>query len=205
MSDTILYLVRHGQTPANLEGVWHGSTDTPLTDLGRRQADRTAAHIAKTRADATALYASPLQRAHHTAEPIAGALDLEIRLRDDLQEYDLGAWEGKSYRELNETDQLFQRMHQDPDWEPGGGESARQVAHRLGGALQDIAAAHVGERVIVVAHAGALTLAFGWLIDGDLGVWRTPMDNAAVSNLRMASPPELLVFNENQHLQDLEA
>ena len=30
---TVLTLVRHGQTSANLDSVWHGSSDTPLTPL----------------------------------------------------------------------------------------------------------------------------------------------------------------------------
>ncbi len=204
MPDTILTILRHGQTPANVGGVWHGSTDTPLSELGHAQAERAARFVADTRSDAVAIYASPLQRARHTAEPIAAALGLELQLERGLAEYDLGAWEGKTYRELNDEHQLFQRMAVDPDWQPGGGESARQVAHRLGGALQGIADTHPGERVVVVAHAGALTLALAWLVEGDLGVWRRAMDNAAVTDLRMAAPPELLVFNETSHLADLE-
>src|SRR5262245_44152815 len=38
----ILTLVRHGETSANLEGIWHGSTDGPLTERGRAQAGRVA-------------------------------------------------------------------------------------------------------------------------------------------------------------------
>ena len=30
---TVLTLVRHGQTSANLDSVWQGSSDTPLTPL----------------------------------------------------------------------------------------------------------------------------------------------------------------------------
>ena len=32
-----------------------------------------------------------------------------------------------------------------------------------------------GDRVVVVAHAGALTLALGGLVDGDVGAWRRAM------------------------------
>jgi len=39
---TILTLVRHGETSANLSEVWHGSTDAPLNDRGREQALRVA-------------------------------------------------------------------------------------------------------------------------------------------------------------------
>ena len=57
---TVLTLVRHGETSANLDGVWHGSTDTPLTERGRRQAERVAGFLAQRHRDATALYSSHL-------------------------------------------------------------------------------------------------------------------------------------------------
>ncbi|MBW2241720.1 MAG: histidine phosphatase family protein [Deltaproteobacteria bacterium] len=200
MNSTVLSIVRHGETPANAEGVWHGSTDTPLSERGHSQAGRVASHLARTRADAVALYSSPLTRARHTADPISAALGLPIRIRDDLQEYHLGSWEGRTYHELLTEHRLFERMNEDPDWQPGGGESPRQVAERLSGALRAIAEAHPGDRVIVVSHAGALTLAFGLLVDDDPRSWRRTMDNTAVTDLRMSAPPELVTFNETVHL-----
>ena len=35
---TLVTLVRHGETSANVDGVWHGSIDTALTPRGRSQA-----------------------------------------------------------------------------------------------------------------------------------------------------------------------
>ena len=199
-------LVRHGRTFANTDGIWHGSTDTPLSDYGAQQAGATASFLKETRPDAVALYTSPLTRARKTAAPIAEALGLEPRVRDDLQEYDLGAWEGKTYQELATEHRLFERMHREPDWQPGGGESARQVATRLGGALRAVAEAHPGERAIAVSHGGALILALAWLVQGDLGAWSAGMDNAAVTDLRfhLSDPearPELVLFNERTHLE----
>ena len=37
---TILTLVRHGETTANVEGIWHGSIDTQLTERGLREAEQ---------------------------------------------------------------------------------------------------------------------------------------------------------------------
>jgi probable phosphoglycerate mutase len=200
--ETILTLVRHGETSANVEGVWHGSLDTQLTERGRAQAERLAAHLAATRADAHALYASPLERARHTAAPIATRLGLALRIEEDLREYHLGEWEGVTYRELAAKHRLFERMQADPDWRPGGGESPRAVAERLGGRLCAIASAHPGERVIVVSHGGALTLALGLLLDRDPAAWRRVMRNAAISDLRFGPDPELLCFDETVHLED---
>ena len=199
---TQVTLVRHGETSANALGVWHGSTDTALTPAGQRQAERVAAHLAVTRADASALYASPLTRARDTARPIAERLGLGAQIEADLREYHLGEWEGVSYAELVREHRLFERMRADPDWQPGGGESARQVAERLAAQLAAIAARHEGERVIVVSHGGALTLGLGLLLDRELSVWRRLMDNCAISDLVFDPAPRLQSWNEVAHLED---
>ena len=201
--NTILTLVRHGKTTANIERVWHGSIDTQLTERGVRQAERVARHLADTRPQAAAVYASPLIRSRRTARSIADALGLETRIEPDLTEYHLGSLEGVSYRELTAKHRLFERMREDPDHAPGGGESPRQVAERYAAALRRIAAAHPGENPIVVLHGGALTLGLALLVDGDVNSWRRAMANCAVSDLVIGPQPELVSFNHTDHLDGL--
>jgi probable phosphoglycerate mutase len=200
----ILTLVRHGETSANLEGVWHGSTDGPLTPRGREQALRVADFLGDRHADASAIYSSPLRRARETAGAIAGRLGLELRLETGLAEYHLGTWEGKSYRELHERHRLWDEMRRDPDFAPHGGESPRGVTERVTGALRRIGADHPGKRVIVVAHGGALSLALAAILDGDYTRWRRVMANCAVSELVLEPAPELLSFNHTGHLDGLQ-
>jgi hypothetical protein len=109
-----------------------------------------------------------------------------------------------SYRELAEKHRLFERMREDPDHGPGGGESPRQVAERFAGALRRIAERHPGEHSIVVGHGGALTLALGLLLDDDPSTWRRVMDNCAVSELLFDPEPSLLTFNEIEHLDGID-
>lgn len=204
MSDrTLLTLVRHGETSANLTGVWHGSTDTPLTDRGHRQAERVARHLADTCADATVLYASPLQRARHTAEAIGRALALAPQVEPGVAEYDLGSWEEKTYKELIEERKLWQNMQADPDFAPHGGESPRDVVERFRGSLERMQAAHPGERVLVVSHGGAMALLMAALLRGRLGEWYEPMKNCAISELVLRPEPELLRFNLHDHLEGI--
>jgi probable phosphoglycerate mutase len=200
---TVLTLVRHGETTANVEGVWHGSIDTELTDRGRRQAEQVARHLAGTRPEAAAVYASPLIRSRDTARAIAEALGLETRIEPDLTEYHLGSLEGVSYRILTAKHRLFERMYEDPDHCPGGGESPRQVAERYATVLRRIAAAHRGQNPIVVGHGGALTLGLALLVDGDVTSWRRVMGNCAVSDLVLDPRPELVSFNHTDHLEGL--
>ncbi len=198
-----LILVRHGETSANIDGVWHGSTDTALTAKGHRQAERVAEYLGREYADAARVYSSPLQRARDTALPIARALGVELNVTEGLSEFHLGSWEGKSYASLFSEYKLFENMKSDPEFAPHGGESPRQVAERFGGALHRIAAGHPGQRVVVVAHGGALAIALGDLIDGDYREWRKVMDNGAVSELVLEPIPDLLSFNHTAHLEGL--
>jgi broad specificity phosphatase PhoE len=200
---TILTLVRHGETSANIDGVWHGSTDTPLTDRGRTQAERVADYLGEAHRDAAALYSSPLQRARNTAEAIGAALTLEIQLERGLVEYDLGRWEGMTFAALQAEKQLFTHMQTTPDYAPHGGESPRGAAQRFSSALTSIADRHLGERVIVVAHGGVLSLGLARILRGDHARFESSMDNCAVSELVIGADAELLSFNYTDHLAEV--
>ena len=197
---TILTIVRHGQTSANIDGVWHGSINTPLTDHGHRQAAATAHFIQANHRPVSRIYASPLDRAHHTAQAIADPLGLTPRIDPALVEFDLGNWEGMSFRDLHQDKKLFHHMASDPDFAPHGGESPLQAGERLASALCRIAGEHPGERVVVVTHGGALGIAFGVLIDDDYSSWNRMMRNCAISELVLDPRPELLSFNQTHHL-----
>ncbi len=202
-SRTILTLVRHGQTSANLDAVWHGSSDTPLTEHGEAQAARVADFLSDHGADATAVYCSPLARARHTAEPIAKRLGVPMHLEPDLSEYDIGRWEGLSFKELNDTHRLWHHIARDPDWAPHGGESPRQVVTRFTTCLRRLAQKHPTERIIAVSHGGALSLALADILGPGTDPFSLMMVNCAVSDLVLEPRPEFLNFNLNAHLEDL--
>jgi probable phosphoglycerate mutase len=197
---TILTIVRHGQTSANIDHVWHGSTNTPLTTHGTRQAAAAAQWIEANHHPVVGIYASPLDRAHHTAQAIGLPLGLTPAVDPDLVEYDLGRWEGETFASLHRDRKLFENMQTDPDFRPHGGESPKQVGDRLAGALRRIADRHPGERVVVVSHGGALSIAFGVLIDRDYRSWNRMMDNCAISELVLEPDAELVTFNQTHHL-----
>jgi broad specificity phosphatase PhoE len=203
LGSAILTLVRHGQTAANVERVWHGSIDTPLSEVGRAQAQRVGVHLAATRTDVVALYASPQSRAQDTAREIAATMSLEVRSDEDLVEFSLGEWEGRTYRDLHHVEGMWQRMVDDPDYAPPGGESPRGVASRVERALRRIARAHPRERAVVVSHGGALNLGLGLVLDGQPNSWSRVVDNCRVSELTLEPEPRLLSFNETGHLGDV--
>ena len=74
---TRVYLVRHGENPANLlKQFSHRLVDYSLTPKGIAQAEQTAAFFLDKRIDA--IYSSPLKRARKTAEIIGAALGLPV-------------------------------------------------------------------------------------------------------------------------------
>ena len=203
-TSTILTLIRHGETSANLDRIWQGSMDAPLNERGLAQAARVAAYLGERCADASALYSSPLQRAYRTAEAIGEAVGLAPQIEEELTEFHLGSWEGQTYQDLQNEHDLWRQMQRDPDFAPhGGGESPRQVVDRFSRALRRISRSNAGERVIVVAHGGGLSMSLGHLLAGGYDDWQPVMDNCAVTELVVEPKPEILSFNLTDHLECL--
>jgi phosphohistidine phosphatase SixA len=78
-----LYLLRHAHAgdPAR----WTGDdARRPLSAKGRLQADRLARHLAALQLGVDAIVSSPKVRARETAEPIARALGMSVRIDDRL-------------------------------------------------------------------------------------------------------------------------
>jgi probable phosphoglycerate mutase len=142
---TTLLLARHGETDWNRELRIQGSSDIELNELGREQAQALADELADV--DLDAIYASDLSRARATAEVVAATKELPVRLDPRLRERAFGSWEGLTREDIEER---FL-----PDDRPDG-ESDEDVRTRVLAAIDEIAAAHPGQQVLVVSHGGAL-------------------------------------------------
>jgi broad specificity phosphatase PhoE len=151
---TTVHLARHGESDWNAAGRWQGHADRPLTELGRRQAVELAERLASARLDA--VYSSDLRRARETAEPVAERHGLEVTTLAALREVDVGGWSGLSRPEVEQRfPEAFAR------WRGGGqgwedGETYEDMTARVVDAVLEIAAAHPGGEVLVVAHGGPI-------------------------------------------------
>jgi probable phosphoglycerate mutase len=90
-----LVLLRHGETEWSRTGRHTGRTDIPLTARGEQLGARTG-ELLQGR-DFALVLASPLQRAHRTAQ-LAGLVDAQVE--DDLMEWDYGGYEGLTTNEI---------------------------------------------------------------------------------------------------------
>ncbi len=152
---TVLYLIRHGATEANLvrpariQGRRH---DPPLACLGVRQAEATRDVLAG--CPIHHCYSSPLRRARQTAAIVAAPHGLTPRVLEALTECDVGRWEGLDWQTIRSREpDSYQRFHANPaEFGYPGGESFRAVHARTAPALDDLLERHAGESVLVVAH-----------------------------------------------------
>ena len=151
---TRLLFVRHGQSAANISGVFAGHRDYPLTDLGRKQAELTAEYIAA-QYSVDAVYASDLSRARETGEIAAARLGVELKVHPGLREIFAGLWQGVQFDELMKRYEksygvwLRDIGHSCCD----GGENMRQMYDRVVKAVTEVADAHPGKTIVVATHA----------------------------------------------------
>jgi broad specificity phosphatase PhoE len=157
-SPTELWLVRHGETDWNRQGLYQGQSDIPLNETGLAQAREAARQIAEAGRSFTALYSSPLSRAYHTAQETANLLNLPVRIDARLREINQGSWQGLNFDQVVEQfSDIVQAAEADPlNRRAPGGETPLEVAERVAAAADDIARAHPGETVLVFSHGFAL-------------------------------------------------
>lgn len=200
-----LILIRHAETEANTSRlVWQGSTDTPLTPRGEQQVTTTAARVATLHHHhaINALYASSLPRAHRTADAIGKAIGLVVRLNHDLREFDLGEWEGRTFADLEENENLSNRWDADQHFAPPGGESPYGFQQRIVTTFERLAAAHHNQTVLIVTHGGVIRNLLGlWIGDGPNDWQRWEASNCSITILeRSAQTWHAQLLNDTCHL-----
>ncbi|EIN07146.1 phosphoglycerate mutase-like protein [Punctularia strigosozonata HHB-11173 SS5] len=94
---TRIYIVRHGETDANKQGIIQGHLDTLLNDEGRRQAHMVANALSQVRFSEA--FASDLARASETGAIILGQntneVKPELKKQDALRERFMGELQGQ--------------------------------------------------------------------------------------------------------------
>jgi broad specificity phosphatase PhoE len=190
-----LVLTRHGLTDRSVPEQHLGQKiDISINDAGRRQADALRRRL--TGVEFERVITSPLFRARETTEIVVGrnaSIDVDPRLK----EMDYGAWEGRTYAELDEFDGANRRAWLDhPDeLRCPGGESGNDVAARVESFLGDLleehrrwmaraslraatatggptSAAGADHRVLVVAHGSTNRILLCVALDTDVRRFR---------------------------------
>jgi 2,3-bisphosphoglycerate-dependent phosphoglycerate mutase len=201
---TRILAIRHGETAWNKDARIQGQLDIPLNDTGRWQATRTAEAL---RSEAiAAVYSSDLKRAAQTALAIAQTQGLELNHHTGLRERHFGECQGSTWSDLETqrpdiTDAWRRRV---PDFAPPGGESLLALRERVEQAFHELAARHVGEQIVIVAHGGVLDILYRAAARVDLQAPRTwALANAGIN--RVLWTPEglsLVGWGDVSHLEE---
>lgn len=138
-----LVLTRHGLTDRSRPEQHLGQKiDISINASGRRQAEALHRRLAPVSFDR--VITSSLFRARETAEIVAGQGRPRIEVDPRLKEMDYGAWEGRTYAQIDETDRVLRQewvAHPDVLACPGG-ESGEDVAVRVTSFLTDLLDEH---------------------------------------------------------------
>jgi broad specificity phosphatase PhoE len=171
LTETLLGLLRHGQTDWNIDLRLQGSTDIPLNDTGREQALQAASVL--NREDWDVIIASPLSRAKDTADIVAKELGMNVVIVPELIERSFGVAEGldhASWRKMYESHAVIEGL-----------ESLEDLRARTILLLDLIANEYAGQRVLAVSHGAFIRKVLTIISNGELPREGERLSNASLN------------------------
>ncbi|MFV0260880.1 MAG: adenosylcobalamin/alpha-ribazole phosphatase [Kluyvera sp.] len=176
-----LWLVRHGETEANVAGLYSGHAPTPLTAKGQRQAERLGEMLHQVPFD----YAlcSELERTQRTAQLLLGERDVPLAANPLLNEMFFGDWEMRHHRDLQVEDKENYAAWC-ADWQhvaPTNGEGFPAFSRRVAAFAEELA--HYSyQNLLIVSHQGVLSLLTARLLGmPTASMWHFRIDHGAWS------------------------
>ena len=144
-------LIRHA-IPIRRE-LESGIADPELANDGLKQAELMAQYLASEKLHA--IYASPMQRAQQTAQPLASVHGLSITTVDGVAEYDKNSNQYVPVEELKaKNDPRWQEMLRG-EW-TSTDETEDEFIKRIVDSIEEIIANHASQRVAIVCHGGVI-------------------------------------------------
>lgn len=195
---SVLALVRHGRTKANVEKRVQGRSCWGLDDVGHEQ----GALLADWYGTLPTVYTSLLQRAVDTAAHLAADDPVPV---EGLEEIAMGRWEGRAWDEIVAGwPDLIRSIYDDGmDLARGEtGETWAQMTDRIVSTIESLPA-RSGEITGVVSHGGAIRAYLGslWAGDPDRPALHTP-ENTSVTHIALTGDgPVLCDYAVAPHLE----
>lgn len=161
-----IYLVRHGQTNANVNHTCQGP-DENLSDEGRLQAIRVAERTQHL--DYDKMFISDYVRTQQTAEPIIKLKDVHYVLTPLLREEQFpDSWIGESEKDEERkqfAEDLIEKAD-DENWRVDGAENTTDICNRIEATLEMLKEDE-SDNILVVSHGSFLKQLIGYvLLDG---------------------------------------
>jgi probable phosphoglycerate mutase len=210
---TRLFLIRHGESVAQVEGFLSGhDTCRGLSDLGRRQAQALHDRLARSgEITADVVLTSILPRAIETASIIGPAIGGGDALQDcDLCEIHAGEAEGLTWAEFGEAYPGY-------TWGPDkahapGAESWNVFGVRVARALRRYAEEHADKTIVAAVHGGVIEQSFFAFLGEGADVPLAHLVNTSITEWVFQPNPfrggeprwHLVRFNDHAHLDGVD-
>lgn len=197
-----LFLVRHAVTPETGRILTGRLPGVGLSETGWAMARAVATHLDGQRF--SALYSSPIQRCHETASAIGEVSGHEPIIDDRFQEVDYGKWAGRKLGDLYKLKSWRGLFVAASRFRFPEGETLDDVRHRAASAVEDLAARHPKDKIVVVSHSDVIRVLLAHYLGMPLDlVHRLDVLPASVSvvDLPKGAPPRVGVIN---HVADIE-
>jgi broad specificity phosphatase PhoE len=200
---TRVLLIRHAHVDTGpAPGRLCGALDLPISGRGWAQVAAMRERAARCDAPA-AIYTSTLKRARAVAVALASVWAIQVHPRESLREISCGAVEGLPLGEVQRRFPEVWARHEaqlDDTFAWPGGESCRAFRARVLAGLGEITAAHPGQRIAVITHAGVVTQVLGAIRGRSPAVWaadRPEPLSATEVTWANGSPRTILSFNQS--------
>lgn len=170
-----IYVIRHGETDANKNGVLQGVSNWPLNKDGVKLAEITGERMKDIKFDAC--FSSPLDRAKKTAELVLkhSGNNIDIQFDDRLKELNMGIYEGKKFHpdelEVPLVKILLFKWNAFLCGRFKGGETARELCNRTQDFLKELSKKNY-ENVLVSTHGCALRAMLNMLYENKFNFWQ---------------------------------
>jgi broad specificity phosphatase PhoE len=195
-----LIIVRHGETPDNLNDISQGQRDTVLTQKGREQAKRLAERLKNEKIDF--IYSSDLMRTKQTLQEILKFHNSPVIYSELMRERANGHYEGgprsifiKERTESGASKLVFKSP---------SGESVVDMLERIKNFWASIKNKHKEEETILLcSHALWITSFIAYLFDeiSEEKVFQQ-LQNCSLTILEITDRPEIILYNCARHLED---
>lgn len=174
-----LWIVRHGQTEGNVQGVMMGGgCDYPLTEEGVRQAESLRDNLVDK--DFDKILCSSNQRAKDTLE-IALSKSYNVQYEDRLKEKSYGNFTNVKKSDVDES--VLAEMEGDPyNFRFEGGESFADVVVRSGEFLSDLIKQDY-DRVLIITHQNVIRALIANMLNLEEEVLEMEFSNCSVTRI----------------------
>jgi broad specificity phosphatase PhoE len=198
---TRLFLLRHGETQANISMIYQGQGDSPLSELGLEESKQLSQALKGEKF--AAVYSSNLNRSYETARIIAENHKLEVVKIPELAERYYGVFEGLTFSAIKQKyPELYSTWLMHPDKARiEKAETIEELQERGVSAIQKLIAKHLGQTICVVGHGGInRCILFHYMNLGLDNFWRIRQDNCCINIIEFDRHPMVALLNSTWFL-----